>query len=42
MGIFDNVAADVTFGYTATDTESFGNEDDSGMMDTPRSGFDIA
>ena len=34
MGIFDNLAADATFGYTATDTDAFGMEDDSGMMDT--------
>jgi hypothetical protein len=33
-GIIENVAADIIFGYTATESGAFGNEDDTGMMDT--------
>lgn len=33
-GLRPRVAVDVTFGYTATDTDAFGGEDDDGMADT--------
>jgi len=34
-GLLSNLAADVTFGYTATDTDSFGGDaSDDGLMDT--------
>lgn len=33
-GILENFAGDITFGYTATETGAFGDENDSGMMDT--------
>ena len=33
-GILENLAGDLTIGYTGTDTDSFGGESDWGLMDT--------